>query len=150
MRVLRGQGAIPRIPEQEVPVPGRVSWAGDGAFAVSVVPPPPDPARASGPAVAWMDADRVVRPLRVRARRPGDRYRPLGLEGTVKVQDLLVDRKIPREWRDSIPVLEDARGILWVPGFRVDHRTRITEDTKTALRVEMIGRHPVRESRNET
>jgi tRNA(Ile)-lysidine synthase len=68
------------------------------------------------------------------------------LQGTVKVQDLFVDRKIPREWRDSIPVLEDAEGILWVPGFRVEHRTRITENTRAALRVEMTGGFPLPES----
>lgn len=145
--VVRAGGSLSRVSEQEVPVPGRVSWNGEGSLAVLLEPPPPDPARVSGPGVVWMDADRIVRPLRVRGRRPGDRYRPLGLPGTVKVQDLLVDRKVPRERRDAIPVLEDAEGILWVPGFRVDHRTRITEDTKTALRVEMIGNLPNGESR---
>jgi len=133
------------VREQEVPVPGRVSWSDEGDLAVALEPPPSDPQRASGPGVAWLDADRIARPLRVRGRRPGDRYRPLGLPGTVKVQDLLVDRKIPRERRDSVPVLEDAEGILWMPGFRVEHRTRITENTRTALRVEMIGSFPVGE-----
>jgi tRNA(Ile)-lysidine synthase len=142
VRVVQAGGPTPAVREQEIPVPGRASWSGDGELAVRIEPPPASPARASGPGVAWMDADRIVRPLRVRGRRPGDRYRPLGSPGTVKVQDLFVDRKIPREWRDSIPVLEDAEGILWVPGFRVEHRTRITENTRTALRVEMTGGFP--------
>jgi tRNA(Ile)-lysidine synthase len=146
VRVLRAGGPAPAVREQEIPVPGRASWSGDVELAVRIELPPADPARASGPGVVWMDADRVVRPLRVRGRRPGDRYRPLGLQGTVKVQDLFVDRKIPREWRDSIPVLEDAEGILWVPGFRVEHRTRITENTRAALRVEMTGGFPLPES----
>ena len=45
-------------------------------------------------------------PLAVRSRRPGDRFRPLGAPGDRKLQDFLVDRKVPREERDSLP----ARG----------------------------------------
>jgi tRNA(Ile)-lysidine synthase len=147
--VVRTGDPFPDIREQEIPVPGRIRWSAEGRLSVRQVRPPPlDPAGVSGPEVAWLDADRVVSPLRVRGRRSGDRYRPLGLPGSVKIQDLLVNRKIPREWRDSLPVVEDAEGIVWVPGFRVDHRTRITEDTETALRVEMIGTLPIQENQN--
>jgi tRNA(Ile)-lysidine synthase len=83
----------------------------------------------------------------VRGRRPGDRYRPLGLHGSVKIQDLFVDGKVPRTWRDALPLVVDGQGILWVPGFRVDQRGRITEKTRTALRLEITGHLPrVRES----
>ena len=78
----------------------------------------------------------------MRGRRPGDRYRPLGLSGSVKVQDLMTDRKIPRRMRDAVPVLADDRGILWIPGFRPDQRSRITERTRSALRVEVAGSLP--------
>jgi tRNA(Ile)-lysidine synthase len=77
----------------------------------------------------------------VRSRKPGDRYRPLGLEGSAKVQDLFVDRKIPRGRRDGMPIVVDEAGILWVPGFPVDERGRITESTTTALKLE-IGPTP--------
>jgi tRNA(Ile)-lysidine synthase len=132
--------------EQVLPVPGRVLWSGSREtgggcvhLTVETRTPPEDPRSASGPTRAWIDAARVEAPLRVRCRRPGDRYRPLGLGGSVKVQDLFVDRKIPRACRDSVPVVADARGILWIPGFRVDQRGRITETTDTALRLEVRG-----------
>jgi tRNA(Ile)-lysidine synthase len=145
----------PRSREREVPVPGRVLWSeaetatSRGAVHLTVEPaePPSDPRGASGPWRAWIDADSVVRPLRVRGRRPGDRYRPLGLRGSVKIQDLYVDGKVPRTWRDALPLVVDGRGILWVPGFRVDQRSRITDKTRTALRLEITGHLPrVRES----
>jgi tRNA(Ile)-lysidine synthase len=148
-----GAGPDPR--EREVPVPGRVLWseaelaADRGAVHLTVQPsdPPADPRGASGPWRAWIDAERVVSPLRVRGRRPGDRYRPLGLRGSVKIQDLFVDGKVPRTWRDALPLVVDGQGILWVPGFRVDQRGRITEKTRTALRLEITGHLPrVRES----
>jgi tRNA(Ile)-lysidine synthase len=60
-------------------------------------------------------------PLTVRSRRPGDRVRPVGLGGTKKLQDLLVDRKVPRAERDGVPVVVDATGrIVWVVGHAVD------------------------------
>ncbi|HEX8441007.1 tRNA lysidine(34) synthetase TilS [Archangium sp.] len=54
-------------------------------------------------------------PLTVRTRRPGDRVR--GPAGSRKLQDVLVDRRIPAERRDGLPVVTDAQGsVLWVPG----------------------------------
>jgi tRNA(Ile)-lysidine synthase len=146
--VVAGRPDRPRpVPEvgrgdpAELPVPGVLRLEGlDASLRVEAVSPAPDDAgERSGAGVAWMDADAIRPPLRVRGRRPGDRYRPLGLTGSVKVQDLMVDRKIPRRWRDLVPVLTDQQGILWIPGFRVDDRSRITERTNTALRIEISG-----------
>ncbi|NNE43939.1 MAG: tRNA lysidine(34) synthetase TilS, partial [Gemmatimonadetes bacterium] len=132
--------ALPALPERSVSIPGRVSWdggereSGRGFLHLNVetAEPPKNPGADSGPYRVWIDADRVIGPLTVRSRRPGDRYRPLGMEGSVKIQDLFVDRKIPRRVRDTLPIVTDAEGILWVPGFRVDHRGRITESTVKA------------------
>src|SRR5262249_24488667 len=69
----------------------------------------------SDPTPAASDADALgARPL-VRSRRPGARIHLQGL-GTRKLQDLLVDAKIPRETRAGVPVLESAGQILWVAG----------------------------------
>lgn len=63
----------------------------------------------------------VPTPLTVRGRRPGDRLRPVGLGGSKKVQDLLVDRKVARGTRDLVPVVTDATGrIVWVAGHAAD------------------------------
>ena len=55
----------------------------------------------------------------------------------------MVDRKIPRALRGTLPVLVDGGGIVWVAGFRVDARARITEETKRALRLELTGPRPL-------
>jgi tRNA(Ile)-lysidine synthetase-like protein len=66
-------------------------------------------------------------PLAVRTRRPGDRLRPLGAPGRRKVQDLLVDRKIPRDERDRVPIVVDARGrLVWVAGVAMAEECRVT------------------------
>ena len=56
----------------------------------------------------------------VRCRRPGDRIQPVGLGGTKTLQDLMVDRKVPRDKRSRIPVVTDSSGtIIWVVGLAV-------------------------------
>jgi tRNA(Ile)-lysidine synthase len=57
-------------------------------------------------------------PFTVRGRQPGDRLRPLGLGGSKSLQDLFVDRKVPRNERDRTPLVLDAAGrIVWVVGL---------------------------------
>ncbi len=89
----------------------------------------------SGRLEARLDAATMVGQLSVRNRRPGDRIQPLGLGGTKKLQDILVDAKIPRRQRNNVPLVCDDRGILWVTGLCLDERARVTPDTQTTLRL---------------
>jgi tRNA(Ile)-lysidine synthase len=69
-----------------------------------------------------LDAASLGDRLLVRPWADGDRMRPAGLGGTKKLQDLFTDRKVPRERRRTIPVLEAAGEIAWVPGVAVGER----------------------------
>ena len=80
-----------------------------------------------------LDAHRIRPPLVLRNRRRGDRIQPLGMAGTKKLSDLLIDRKVPRAERDRIPIMADGNGILWVVGHAVSERARITPQTRTTL-----------------
>jgi tRNA(Ile)-lysidine synthase len=64
---------------------------------------------------AVFDADLLPECLEVRSVRPGDRIHLLGV-GTRKVQDVLVDAKVPREARADVPLLVADGRILWVAG----------------------------------
>jgi len=64
------------------------------------------------------------RPLSLRAWRPGDRFRPLGLVGAKKLQDFFVDAKIPRAERARIPLLVAGGEIAWVVGHRIAEEFR--------------------------
>ena len=81
------------------------------------------------------DAAGVPAPLIVRSARPGDRVRPLGMRGSRKLQDIFVDRKLPREQRWSFPVVEAAGEILWVPGVVRSGAALITAETRLTLRL---------------
>jgi tRNA(Ile)-lysidine synthase len=78
-------------------------------------------------ALGCLQADSVDLPLTVRTRQPGDRFRPLGAPGRRKLQDVLVDRKVPRNERDRVPVVVDARGrLVWVAGVALADECRVT------------------------
>lgn len=82
------------------------------------------------------DADAIAWPLLLRTRRPGDRMRPRGGAGTRKLQDLMVDAKIPRVSRDTLPVLTDADGtVLWVAHLRPAAHARPGRETRRVMRV---------------
>jgi tRNA(Ile)-lysidine synthase len=73
-------------------------------------------------------------PLAIRSRRPGDRFRPLGLGHGKKLQDFLVDRKVPRDSRDRLPLVVDRDDrIVWVVGESVAEDFRVTEPSRGVI-----------------
>jgi tRNA(Ile)-lysidine synthase len=73
--------------------------------------------------------------LEVRAWRPGDRMRPLGLGGSRSLQDLFTDRKVPRSRRHALPVVVSDGEIAWVPGVATGERFRVTARTGERVRL---------------
>jgi tRNA(Ile)-lysidine synthase len=71
------------------------------------------------PEAAWLKPERLSRPLSARSWRPGDRFWPQGAPGPKKLQDFLVDAKIPRWLRPHLPLVAAAGEIVWVAGLRV-------------------------------
>lgn len=78
-----------------------------------------------------LDADTLGDHATVRSWRDGDRIRPLGLNGTKTLQDLFTDRKIPRELRRTLPIIEANDEIAWVAGVAVSQRFAPTPATRT-------------------
>jgi tRNA(Ile)-lysidine synthase len=79
--------------------------------------------------------DALAATLEVRAWRPGDRMRPLGLDGSKSLQDLFTDRKIPRETRHRLPVVLSDGEIAWVPGVATGERFRVGPETRARVRI---------------
>lgn len=86
------------------------------------------------PFQVWLDADQIPGPLELRARRPGDRFEPLGLEGhSQKLSDFMVNEKMPQRARERWPLLCLADTVIWVPGFRPAHPCRLTPVSRKIL-----------------
>jgi tRNA(Ile)-lysidine synthase len=74
----------------------------------------------SDPWTAYLDVAALAAPLMLRRRRRGDRFRPQGMEGhSVKLSAFLINRKVPRAWRDHVPLLVAGGEIVWICGRRV-------------------------------
>jgi tRNA(Ile)-lysidine synthase len=74
-----------------------------------------------------------------RGRMDGDRYQPLGAPGSAKLSDLLINRKIPAQFREALPVVLAGSAILWVPGLPPAESARLSGPTKGALRLTWLG-----------
>jgi tRNA(Ile)-lysidine synthase len=88
--------------------------------------------------VAYLDAAIACSGLKLRVRRAGDSFRPFGMTGEKKLQDVFVDNKISKRERNKVPIIESDGKIAWVAGFRIDDSFRVTERTKEVLLLRLL------------
>jgi len=86
------------------------------------------------PACESFDADKVSGRITLRHWRPGDRFQPIGLRSSAKLQDLFTNRKIPRARRRELMVAAAENDeIFWVEGLRISENFKLTRQTKRRL-----------------
>ena len=141
--------------EHQVRVPGE-THLGESWRVTTEDVCPSEPFEAA-PFAAVLDREAIGDTLRVRARRRGDRFQPLGLGASEhsgagrngiplgsrgkKLQDFMVNAGIPRSWRDRVPLLEGSEGVAWVVGWRIADWARVTSGTRRAVRLEFTPRN---------
>ncbi len=132
--------------QMEVPIPGEVELAGGWkltAASESIAPGSYQTyLNAQEGDFAAIDESSVSTPLSVRTRVPGDRIQPLGLEGTTKVSDIMINNRIPDLARARWPIVVSGDEVVWVAGIRMSHLFRLTEETS---RVTVIRLSPPQE-----
>lgn len=131
-----------------VSVPGEIRVNGwriraeidiDGREALSnLTRPNPHPQGEAVIVAEMLDADCVGDRLWVRGRLPGDRFQPLGMEQSKSLREFMIDARVPRQWRDGLPLVVSERGIVCVPGWRIAHWARVTDATRRTLRLEVV------------
>ena len=132
IRIQRGPSKpVKRIAEKPLPIPSRTHVGGWTIEARNGR----DRSAARDPLEATLEAAAIRGDLTVRSRLAGDRLRPLGLRGQKKLQDILVDAKVPREQRDGVPIVADNAGIVWVVGHCIADRVKVTPRTKQVIRL---------------
>lgn len=139
---LRARDVAPREPVP-LEVPGTTRWGSLGRVVASEVPVGASPVAGLPPEAkdgrqAWLDSDKIPGPLVLRARRPGDRVRPLGAAVARALGGWLKDARIPREERDLLPLAccGDEGEIAWVAGCGIGDAFKVTPATRRVLRLE--------------
>ena len=85
----------------------------------------------------YVDKDLLKLPLIVRTKRDGDSFIPFGMEGSKKLSKFCKDEKLSLIDKEKIELLCSDEDIVWVIGSRADNRFRITEKTKTILKISL-------------
>ena len=76
----------------------------------------------------------------MRRWQPGDRFQPSGMEGTKKLQDFFVDRKVARAERDLVPiVVDESDRIVWVAGYAAAEEFRVTDPSQAVIILRLKG-----------
>ena len=85
--------------------------------------------------VALLDAEKITYPLMLRRWCDGDSFTPYGMNGSKKVSDYLIDRKVSMAEKSRQFVLLSGDEIAWLVGRRIAHPFRITDKTEWVLRI---------------
>ncbi|MDD5491525.1 MAG: tRNA lysidine(34) synthetase TilS [bacterium] len=88
--------------------------------------------------LSYLDTATISGQLRLRTRKPGDRFQPYGLNGTKKLKDYFMEQKIAPGERDLLPVIVDNKGIVSLSTLgRIADRVKVTSQTKTIVEIEV-------------
>jgi tRNA(Ile)-lysidine synthase len=89
---------------------------------------------------AYFDFSRTGTQLVVRPRRPGDRFQPSGMGRPKRLNRFMMDARIPRLWRRFVPIVASPDRVIWVVGYRIDERVKVTDATTRILRLQFRRR----------
>ncbi|MBT8380300.1 MAG: tRNA lysidine(34) synthetase TilS [Ignavibacteria bacterium] len=80
--------------------------------------------------IEYISADKAKSFFQLRSWKDGDRFYPLGMKGSKKISDFLIDEKVSSSQKKKQLVLTNDGKIVWVVGLRIDERFKITSQTK--------------------
>jgi tRNA(Ile)-lysidine synthase len=127
---------------RKLPVPGRARLANGWLLDVMVedlnTMNRDELMKNNGGRVVAIDEQSAIKPLALRPRKPGDRIRPLGLRGSTKISDLLINQQIPHPARARWPLVVSGNHIVWVVGLRMSDTFRLTETTQRVIILRLI------------
>lgn len=125
--------------EVTLTVPGITLIPGlDLAISASIIPSPPEKYLHLDPFQAVLDLSGLPDPLVVRSRKKGDVFWPLGIKGKIKLKKFFINQKVPREFRDRVPLVAFGDNILWVAGMRPGHPWRVKDETSGCLHLKLV------------
>lgn len=86
--------------------------------------------------------DKIYDTVISRNRKTGDAYEPLGGAGRRTVKKMMIDEKIPRGLRGTLPVFACGEKVLWAYGLRINDAYKVTADTQKILQITVVEEKP--------
>lgn len=87
--------------------------------------------------IAYFSFDKLKFPLKLRYRKKGDTFKPLGFNHNKKLKDFFIDQKIDRNLRDQIPIILSNDKIIWLVGFRQSEEFKADKEDKNIIKIEV-------------
>jgi len=95
--------------------------------------------RLSGePLTVFIDEEKIKNQLVARNRKEGDRFTPIGMMGSKKLKNFLIDRKVPKERRDDLLLICDGDEVVWIAGDVISEKYKLEKESRTALKIKII------------
>lgn len=87
--------------------------------------------------IAYINADKLNFPLKIRKWKHGDYFYPLGSNGSKKLSDFFVNLKLSLHEKNDIWLLICGDDIVWILGYRIDERFKVTDDCQELIKFEI-------------
>ena len=87
---------------------------------------------------AALDCEKLKFPLEIRKWKQGDYFFPLGMKHKKKLSDFMIDQKIPLNLKERVFLLTSNQEVVWVIGYRIDDRYKITKNTRRIFMAEIV------------
>ena len=90
------------------------------------------------PDLAYVDFELLNFPMEIRSRKDGDWFQPFGMKGKKKLSDFFTDLKLTETEKNNCPLVVSGNKIVWVAGYRIDEKFKITAQTKNILQLTLL------------
>jgi len=118
-----------QLSDPNIPIADGIYHPGEWRVSIETVPIENVPdLRPPDALTAWFHPVSLGTGLILRNRADGDRFQPLGMADSKRLHNFFIDQKVPRHWRDRVPLLISDRGIAWVVGYRIAEWAKVPRD----------------------